>query len=79
MLVFRLNYLGFQCSWQNKSFDCVFKREIGNTRQLTYTIPLPEKVNLGPFFHFEIDFNLLPFQREVDRGYFNACVRFYHI
>ena len=27
--VFRLHYLCFQYSWQNKSFDHVFKSEIG--------------------------------------------------
>ena len=47
VLVFRRHYLGFRCFWQNKRFDRVLKREIGNKREFSYKIPLPEKVNLG--------------------------------
>ena len=53
VFVFRRHYLGFRCSWQNKRFGHVFKREIGNKREFSYKIPLPEKVNLGLFFHFK--------------------------
>ena len=28
-----------------------------NKKQFNYTIPLPEKVNLGLFFHFEINYS----------------------
>ena len=60
VLVFRRHYLGFQCSWQNKRLDRVFKREISNKREFFYKILLPEKVNLGIFFiSKEIDLNLL--------------------
>ena len=53
VLICRRHCLGFRCSWQNKRFDRVFKREIGNKREFSYKIPLPEKVNLGLLFHFE--------------------------
>ena len=49
MLVFRLHYLVF-----NISFDRVFREKSVNQRQLTYKIPILEKVNLGLFFDFEI-------------------------
>ena len=52
VLVFRRHHLGFRCSWQNKRFDRVLKREIGNKRVFSYKIPLPEKVILGLFFSF---------------------------
>ena len=32
VLVFRRHHLGFRCSWQNKRFDRVLKREIGHKR-----------------------------------------------
>ena len=50
-----ISWLSMFLAERELQIDCVFKRKIGNTRQFTYPIPLPEKVNLGLFFHFEIN------------------------
>ena len=41
--------------------DPVFKREIGNKREFSYKLPLPEKVNLGSIFSFRNKCSLLTF------------------
>ena len=59
-LSFDVFVLAFDVLCRTSALDRVFKREMGNKREFSYKIPLPEKVNLGLFFiSKQIDLNLL--------------------